>query len=109
MKKIRYFQLILLKIKWSPWNPWCLGRMNLAWAKYTQTSMYKDRKQLEKDHPNCFEDFAYKSFIDNYEVKHFINRFTKKDRIRLFFTPFSCGNQFRMPFWKLEYGFLMKN
>lgn len=102
MEKISYYRLILLKIKWSPWNPWCLGKMNLAWTKYTQTSMYEGRKQLEKDNPVNFKDFAYKSFIENYEIKHFMNCFTKKEKIKLFFAPFSFGNSFKMPFWKLE-------
>lgn len=100
--KRRHFQIILLKIKWNPWNPWCLGKMNLAWTKYTRTSMYEDRKQLEKGNPTDFKDFAYNSFIENYEVKHFVNCFTKKEKIKLFFAPFSFGNNFRMPFWKLE-------
>ena len=102
MKKISYCQLILLRIKWSPWNPWCLGRMNLAWTKYTQTPTYEGRKQLEKDNPTYFKNFAYNSFVDDYEIRYFINRFTKKEKIKLFFAPFSFGNNFRMPFRKLE-------
>ncbi len=95
--KNRYFRLILLKIKWSPWNPWCLGRTNLAWAKYAQTSTYEGRKQLEKDSPVYFKDFAYNAFVDNCEIRYFINRFTLKDKIKLFFAPFSFGDKFRMP------------
>lgn len=91
-----------LKVKWSPWNPWCLGRMNLAWRKYTQTSMYEGRKELEKEHPVNFRDFAYKSYVENGEIKHFMANFTKKERIRLFFTPFSFGNNFTMPISKLQ-------
>ena len=44
----------------------------------------------------------YKSFIRNSEIKHFMANFTKKDKNRLFFAPFSFGSNFRMPFWKLE-------
>jgi hypothetical protein len=83
--------------------------MNLAWSKYTQTSTYEGRKQLEKDNPVYFKDFAYNSFVDDYEIRYFIKRFTLKDKIRLFFAPFSFGNMFRMPFWKLEDKLLMKN
>ena len=102
MEKVSYYQLILLKIKWTPWNPWCLGRMNLAWTKYIQTSMYEGRKQLEEGHPSDFKDFAYNSFIENYEIGYFISCFSKKEKIRLFFCPFSFGGRFRMPLWKLE-------
>ena len=105
MEKISYWRLIWLKvvyvyhkIKWSPWNPWCLGRMNLAWVKYTQTSMYEGRKQLERDLPVSFKDFAHKSFIESTEIIHFINSFTKRDKIRLLFTPFSFGTKFQMPY-----------
>lgn len=104
MEKVSYWRLIRLKvgcvyykIKWSPWNPWCLGRMNLAWTKYTQTSMYEDRKQLEQDVPVGFRDFAYKSFVDNHEIIHFTKSFTKRDKIRLLFVPFSFGTKFQMP------------
>jgi hypothetical protein len=111
MEKCSFWRLISLKIRWSPWNPWCLGRMNLAWTKYTETPMYEGRKQLEKDHPVDFKDFAYKSFINNYEIKHFMASFTKKDKIRLLFAPFSFGSAFQMPFQKLEdriFGFFDK-
>jgi len=102
MEKISKYRLIWLKIKWSPWNPWCVGRMNLAWSKYTKTPMYEGRKELENAHPVDFKDFAYKSFAENYEIKHFMANFTKKDKIKLFFAPFSFGSAFRMPFWKVE-------
>ena len=95
MEQIR---IILVKIKWNKWNPWCLGRMNLAWMKYTQTPMYEERKKLEKKYPIDFKDFACRSFIENYEIKFFMRHFTTKDKIKLFFMPFSFGNQFKMPF-----------
>lgn len=76
--------------------------MNLAWSKYIKTPMYEGRKELEKAHPVDFRDFAYKSFVENHEISHFIANFTKKDRIKLLFAPFSFGNNFRMPFRKLE-------
>lgn len=104
-----FWRLILLKIRWSPWNPWCLGRMNLAWTKYTQTTLYKSRKKLEEEQPNSFGDFAHKAFVDNYEIKHFVSTFTLKDKIKLFLAPFSFGAKFRMPFRKLEDWILMKN
>jgi len=109
MEKVSYYRLILLKIRWSPWNPWCLGRMNLAWIKYTQTTLYKDRKKLEKEQPVSFSDYAHKAFIDNYEIEHFVAIFTSKDKIKLFLAPFSFGSKFRMPFRRLEDRILMKN
>lgn len=102
MDKIKCWQLILLKIKWSPWNPWCLGRMNLAWTKYTQTPMYEGRKQLEKEQPSTFKDFSYKAFYENHEINYFISCFSKKEKIKLFLAPFSFGRRFRAPFYKLE-------
>lgn len=109
MEKINYCRVILIKIKWSPWNPWCLGTMNLAWKKYTETPMYEGRKELEKNHPIDFEDFAYKAFIDNYEIKHFISTFTWKEKIKLLLAPFSFGSRFRMPFGQLQERILMKS
>jgi hypothetical protein len=109
MEKANYYRIILVKIKWSPWNPWCLGRMNLAWKKYTETSMYKSRKELEKVSPVNFRDFAYKAFVDNYEIKHFMARFTRKEKIKLFLAPFSFGAKFRMPFRQLENRILVKS
>jgi len=106
MKKVSYYRLILIKIKWNPWNPWCLGRMNLSWTKYTQTDTYKARMGLEKDYPNRFKDFTYKSFVNNHELEYFILQFTPKDKIKLFFMPFSFGDQFRMPFWKISDKFI---
>ena len=77
--------------------------MNLAWTKYTQTSTYECRKQLEKDNPVYLKDFAYKAFHDDYEIRYFMAKFTKKEKIRLFFAPFSFGNKFRMPLWRVGY------
>lgn len=88
---------LCVMIKWNPWNPWCIGVMNLAWEKYTQTSMYEGRKELERSDPVHFRDFAYRSFIDNYEIKHFVTRFTTMDKIKLVLMPFSFGNTFQMP------------
>jgi hypothetical protein len=111
MDKISFWRLILLKIYWNPWNPWCVGRMNLAWRKYMETPMYEGRKELEKAHPDHFTDYTRRAFVDNHEIKHFMSNFTKKDKIKLFFAPFSFGSTFRMPFWKVEnriFGFFDK-
>jgi hypothetical protein len=76
-----------------------------------ETPMYEGRKELEKAHPDHFTDYTRRAFVDNHEIKHFMSNFTKKDKIKLFFAPFSFGSTFRMPFWKVEnriFGFFDK-
>jgi len=90
-------------IKWNPWNPWCLGVMNLAWQKYTKTSMYKERKELEASYPVDFYDFAYRAYINNCEIQYFAAHFTTMDKIKILLMPFSFGNTFQMPFQRLGY------
>ncbi len=34
---------IYMSIKWWPWNPWCVARLNLALKKYTESVMYEER------------------------------------------------------------------
>lgn len=102
MYKLPFWRTALLKAKWSTWNPWCIGRLNLAWTKYTQTVMYAERKKLEEEHPRSFKNFAMKSYMDNCETLHFIKRFTFGEKVKLTFAPFSFGSTFKMPFYKLE-------
>jgi hypothetical protein len=103
MHKIQFWEEFLIRIKWSPWNPWSLGRMNLAWCKYTQTVMYEERKKLEGELPENFENFAYRAFVDNCEMQHFVRYFTFWDKVRLFLTPFSFGTTFQMPLYELRH------
>lgn len=100
MYKPPFWKIVLIKIKWSPWNPWCLAKLNLAWRKYTQTPMYESRKALEERFPLDFKDFAYNSFIVNGEVFFFIKKITWKEKILIFFMPFSFGNRFKMPLYR---------
>ena len=91
---------IRMSIKWSAWNPWAIARLNLAWTKYTETTMYEERFKCSEFHtdPNR-ESYAEQAYIENCEVMFFVNQFTWKDKLKIAFTPFSCGNQNRMPFY----------
>lgn len=95
-----YYHVRILgkKLKWSPWSPWSVAMLNLAWSKYIETPMYEGRKELEKEGPK-FKNFAQIAFAD--DITFFVSKFTKKDWLKVIFLPFSCGDVFRIPFWKL--------
>lgn len=96
LNKIRMFLYhIYINLKWHPFNPWCVGRMNLAYKNYIESDLYKYRVE-ELGH-----EFAFKHYHELQEVKIFISFFTPKNKLKLLFTPFSCGNQYNMPpIWK---------
>lgn len=87
---------IYLSIKWCPWNPWCVSRLNLALKKYMETVMYKERVKA------FGHEWAIESFENNSEVKFFVHRFTTKDTLRMVFTPFSCGDHYSLPWWQIQ-------
>lgn len=102
-----YFIKIYIKIRWSCWNPWALGRMNLAWSKYAATPMYEARRELDREFakniPNYKGDFSYEAFLEYHEFDFFYSQRTLFDRVRLFFAPFSFSNKFRMPTWRIRW------
>jgi len=88
-------------IKWSPWNPWTLAVLNMAWNKYTQSVLYAERKKVTFRIPGSSCDFAEHHYTELGEVKHFIRKFTLKDKMKIIFIPFSCGEKYKLPFRKL--------
>jgi len=92
---------IYLSVKWSPWNPWAVARLNMAWTKYIQTPVYEDRlkvpTELHTDRKS--ENYAEQAYIMNTEAMLFMSLFTRKERLKILFTPFSCGNRNKMPFY----------
>jgi len=91
-----------LSAKWWAWNPWAIARLNLAWSKYIETTMYKERVKLWEFHTEKqFEDYGEQAYVRNVEVTLFINLFTRKEKMKMLFMPFSCGNKFRMPFYTI--------
>jgi hypothetical protein len=93
-----------LSIKWSPWNPWAVARINMAWTKYVQTAMYEERLEVPREfHTNRkFENYAEQAYVTNVEAMFFISMFTRKEKLKVLFTPFSCGNRNRMPFYLIS-------
>ena len=99
---------VYLSIQWSPWNPWTIARLNLAWQNYIKTTMYEDRLKVPKilHTDEKFDNYAEQAFVDNSEAMFFISRFTREERIKTWITPFSCGDKYRMPFYKISYWLL---
>lgn len=101
--KIRYFLMVVkYYAKWYPFNPWGIARMNLAWTKYTETPMYEERKKIDFTMNPKYSDFAEEAFFEYGEMRLFDRLFTKKERFRVIFAPFSCGDKFKMPFWRVK-------
>ena len=95
---------IYLLVKWSPWNPWAVARLNMAWSKYIQTTMYEDRLKVPKilHTDKNFENYAEQAYVTNTEAMFFMSMFTRKERLKVLFIPFSCGNRNRMPFYLIS-------
>jgi len=106
-KAVLFSAKTYIRIKWSTWNPWSIGRLNLAWGKYLVTPMYAARAeldhQLQINQANYEGDYPYEAFMNNHEFDFFYKKRTLSDRARLFFAPFSFGNRFRMPIWRIKW------
>lgn len=109
--RISYIKVatLLIRIKWSSWNPWAIGAYNMAWSKYIQTPMYEGRTELNRHfaikQSNYKGDFAFEAFVSNGEFAFFYNKRTWIDRIRLAVAPFSFGDKFRIPWWRIYWWF----
>jgi hypothetical protein len=95
---------VYYSIKWSSWNPWAIGRLNMAWNKYVSTPMYEERLKVSKclHTDKNFENYAEQSFVTNCETKLFMSLLTRKEKLRVLLVPFSCGNKYRMPFYRIS-------
>ena len=82
-------------MKWSPFNPWCVARMNLAYKRYTESDLYNYRVEA------LGHKFAHDHYHESGGLKVFMTFFTLKDKLKVIFTPFSCGNEYSIPFYKL--------
>lgn len=80
----KYYQM-----KWSPYNPWCIARVNVSYSKYMDTVMYKERLKL------FGSKFAFFTFVENKEMILFMKKLTRRDKIKIYFTPFSCTGVYK--------------
>jgi len=96
---VGYLQVVL---KWHPWSPWSVAKLNIAWKHYTKTVLYEERVKLNHLFGNDQPDFATKSFVDNKDYRFFLKQVTKKEWLKIIFCPFSCGDKFQMPFWRIK-------
>jgi len=90
------------RVLWSAYNPWAMARMNIAWQKYTQTTMYEERKKLEELYPVDFKDFAFRAYIENKEMFLFWKHSNWSEKLKIIFTPFSCKGEFVYPLFTNE-------
>ena len=97
-KMLWYGYVMWVHVRWCEWNLWVLSSLNLAWTNYTKTSMYEERMKIDfmPLRPG-YEDYATQAYVDNLEPLFFKKRFTRKDKLRVLFTPFSCGDKYQMP------------
>ena len=96
LRKIKFFLFHLYTdLKWSPFNPWCIGRMNLAYKRYTESDLYKYRVDA------LGHKFAHDHYHETRGAETFITFFTFKDKLKVLLTPFSCGNEYSIPFDKI--------
>lgn len=102
-----YSYIVWLEILYCEWNPWALARLNQAWTNYTKTPMYAERKKIKfmrapKFEGKTYEDYAEQAYVENLEIKLFTSLFTWKDRVKIAFTPFSCGDKHQIPFYLIS-------
>jgi len=106
-KIYKWLAILFIRIKWSAWNPWAIGAMNMAWSKYVETPMYEGRVEVDREfainQPNYKGDFAYETFLEYKEFDFFYGQRTLADRIRLLVAPFSFGDRFRLPWWRIRW------
>ena len=94
--KIKFFLVHLyIDLKWSTFNPWCIARMNLAYKRYTESDLYTYRVEV------LGHKFAHDHYHESKGIEVFMTFFTFKDKLKVIFTPFSCGNEYSMPLYKL--------
>ena len=102
-KILWYGYVMWIYVKWFEWNPWVFGGLNLAWTNYTKTSIYEERKKINYvTLKPGYEDYATQAYVDNMEPLFFKSRFTWKDKLRIIFLPYSCGNKYKMPFYLIR-------
>lgn len=90
-KTVFFFITIWFNAKWSPWSPWCVARLNMAWNKYTSTPVYSERVEASG------EEWAEQQWQENRETQFFISMFTFREKLKVLFLPYSCGDKYRMP------------
>ncbi len=98
---------VYCKIKWSPWNPWAVAMLNLTWNHYRKSDLYKYRKEVDREmmvaNGSVYKgDLMYDMFIQGNEVMHFKNKITRGERAKMILMPFSCGNRFNLPVWRIS-------
>lgn len=103
LKVYLLFVWIWYQFKWGAWTPWGIARLNLTWSKYINTVMYEERKKLNFPHDPEYEDFAEQAFVEEGEMMLFNRLFSTKDHLRVIFAPFSCGNKYQYPLWRIFY------
>jgi hypothetical protein len=91
---------IHITLRWHPWSPWTIAKLNMAWNHYIKTSMYEGRVKFDREIKGD-GSFPLKTFVEQREYSFFLKQVTKKEWLKIIFFPFSCGEQFQMPFWKI--------
>ncbi len=90
-KTMFFFITIWFNLKWSPRSPWCVARLNMAWNKYIATPMYSERVET------FGEDWAEQHYQEKMETSLFVSLFTMREKLKVFFLPYSCGDKYKSP------------
>jgi hypothetical protein len=94
-------------LKWCPWSPWTIAKLNMAWNHYIKTTMYEGRVEVDREfrikQGTRYEgNFPLESFVEHREYLFFCKQITKKEWLKIIFMPFSCGKTFVYPTWKIK-------
>jgi len=87
----RFLYMTYIDLKWHPFNPWCVARMNLSYKHYIKSDLYKYRVEA------LGHEFAYSHYVELQEINMFVSLFTLRDKLKIIFTPFSCGDKHSIP------------
>jgi hypothetical protein len=87
--------------KWCPWSPWTIAKLNMTWSHYVKTPMYERRVEFDKEIKGN-GSFPQTAFVENREYAFFVRHITKKEWLKIIFTPFSCTGIFQLPTWRIK-------
>jgi len=92
---------VWVKIKWSPYNPWSMALLNLAYQRYKETYLYRERRKFIEEtkerNPILYDEvknLMIEAFVTNGEVFFFMKKLTLKDRLWAIIAPFSIKGPF---------------
>ncbi len=94
MKFISVLLVVIIKIYGyiKGYSPWAKAKILLAFYKYTQTCVFKERVQV------VGKEYAKEIFINgSVERKFFMEKFSRKEKLGIFFGPYTYISKYELP------------